>query len=241
MNRLFKTFIICLFLPVICGLSLRDAQKDYLLGDYSEAIRKARALRETDASLYFLGLAHIKTAEYLRARGYLGKLTRNFSRSQFYESGLIKLADSYFLEGNNQKAKKLYQKIEKEHFFSGNMSLVFLRLAQIAARQGNWEEKNEYLELIKKKYPQSSEIKFVKRLMSYGDFFTVQVGAFSSLKNARTLREDLKPSYQSYITEDKNSKVTLYKVRVGKFKKRFVAEKTAKELSKQGYPARIYP
>jgi tetratricopeptide (TPR) repeat protein len=239
--KVLKVIILFGLWTMVCGFSLKEAQKDYLVGNYSEAIRKARSVRETDESLYFLGLVHTKTGRYQRARNYLEKLIRTFPKSQFNELGLIKLADTYFLEGNYEKAKTLYKRIEKDYFFSDFTPVVLLRLAQIASRQGKWQEKNEYLKMIKQKYPESSEMKFVKALEGYGDFFTIQVGAFGEKRNAFLLREELREDYKPYIVEDKKGNYPVHKVRIGKFKKRYDAEKTANALRNQGYPARIYP
>ena len=84
-------------------------------------------------------------------------------------------------------------------------------------------------------------MKFVKVLDSLGDFFTIQVGAFSERKNALALANELDQSCNSYIVEDRKGSFPIYKVRVGKYKERFEAQKVSKDLLDKGYPARIYP
>lgn len=243
----FKAFIICGLWTVVCGLnhcyafSLTDAHRDYIRGDYEEAIGKARSLKETDKTLYFLGLVYIKTGNYSKARPFFRKLIKSFPNSGFCGQGMIKLADTYFLQKDYSNAWELYKGIEERRPSLNNMPLVLLRLAQIASRQGNWEEKKKYLKLIKKKYPESSEIKFVSVLEEWGDFFIIQVGAFSDKKNALSLRAELEKDYHVYIAEDKKGSFPLYKVRVGKFKDRYETQKVFLKLRDEGYPARIYP
>ena len=229
-----------LLFPKAWSLSITDVHKEYLQGNYEEAIRSAKNLRENDEVLYFLGLAYIKIGNYSKARIFLRKLIGRFPNSKFYNSGMIKIADSYFLDKDYSKAKVLYLEIEKKGV-SGNMPLALLRLAQIASREGRWSEKGKYLRRIKSKYPGASEIKFVKVLEAFGDFFTIQVGAFSVKTNARSLVEELKNEYSSYMVEDKEGSYPIYKVRVGRFKSRYEAMKVSSKLLNAGYPTRIYP
>jgi len=234
--------LICLLLPYTAYcFTLNDAQKDYLYGNYEEAIRKAQSLKHDDQTLYFLGLAYTKIGAYSKAQGHLNKLIQRFPHSRFHSQGLVKLADTYFLQKDYLRAKSLYLEIIKKYPSLDNMPIVYLRLVQIASRQGNWDKKQEYLHIIKTKYPQSSEMKFVRILEGYGDFFTIQVGAFSEKKNAFVLREELSKDYNVYIVEDTKGNYPIYKVRVGKFKNRYDVEKAAAQLLNKGYPARIYP
>ena len=115
-----KVFLVCGLLSVVCGLSvsawalsITDVHKEYLYGNYEEAIRKAKNLRESDEKLYYLGLSYIKIGSYPKARTYLRRLIRRFSSSQFYELGMIRIADTYFLEKDYSKAKDLYLEIEQ--------------------------------------------------------------------------------------------------------------------------------
>jgi outer membrane protein assembly factor BamD (BamD/ComL family) len=223
------------------GATLNDAQKDYLNGDYEEALIKAKKLAENDEVLYFLGLTYIKIGNYPQAREYLGKLTKSYSRSKFYEQGLVKFADTYFLEGDFERSRALYEEMEKKYPSSDYLPLIYFRLAQIAAKEGKWADSEKYTAFLKDNYPNSPEMSLVATLEEAGDFFTIQVGAFAEKKNALELQEELKKNYSVYIIEEKNGGYTLYKVRVGKFKDRQEAEEIRYRLARQGYPARIYP
>lgn len=229
------------FLSLAYSSSLGEAYKDYLNNDYEEALQKAKALKQNDETLYFLGLVYTKIANYPRARECLIFLTNNYPRSKFNEQGTIKLADTYFLEGDLSRARQLYENLEKKSTASNYLSLVYLRLSQIAEKEGRWEDKKRYINLLKDKYPSSNELLVADTLRGQEDFFTIQIGAFSDSRNAVNLKNDLDNKYDAYILEDKSGSYVLYKVRVGKFKDRKEAERTWGRLVKQGYPARIFP
>ena len=223
------------------SLSIADVHKEYIQGNYEEAIRIVKNLRESDETLYCSGLSHIKIGNYSKARISLRRLLRRFPESSFYDPGMVKIADTYFLQKDYSRAKELYLEIEQRSPSGDFMPVVLLRLAQITSRQGKWDERSKYIRRIKSKYPKASEMKFVKVLEALGDFFTIQVGAFSVRKNALLLVEELKEEYSPYIVKEKKGSYILYKVRVGRFKNRYDAQKVWSELLNQGYPARIYP
>lgn len=230
-----------LFCFNLFALAIDDAYKDYLYGDYDAALDKARDLKQDDQVLYFLGLLYIKTADFSQARTYFRRMVKSFPNTSLYESGLVKLADTYFLEDNFAKAESFYLEIENKKLCPNFMPLVYLRLVQIYSKEGLWEDKKKYLSKLKSKYPKSSEREFAERIEACGDFFYIQVGAFSDMENARTVESELKGSYSVYIFNDKKQGYTLYKVRVGDFKNRGEAESIYAKLISQGYPARVYP
>lgn len=241
---LFKVRLLLFFvlLPVAAyPFTLIDAHRDYLRGNYEEAVYKTKNLPKNEETLYFLGLVYTKMGNYSKARVFLRKLIKQFPGTELSKQGKIKLANTYFLTENYSKAKKMFKDIEKRCRRLDNMSLVLLRLAQISSRQGEWEEKQKYLERVKGKYPSSSEMKFVDILESYGDFFTIQIGAFSQEKNALSLVGELGKGYQVCVVKDTKGSYPLYKVRVGKYKDRRNAQKASLKLINEGYPARIYP
>ena len=84
-------------------------------------------------------------------------------------------------------------------------------------------------------------MKYVELLEKYGDYFTIQVGAFSSYDNAQELVAELKAHYEAYMEKDVKSTVTIYRVRVGRFNQRAQAQKVCERLSSEGYPAIVYP
>jgi cell division septation protein DedD len=65
-------------------------------------------------------------------------------------------------------------------------------------------------------------------------YFSIQVGAFSSKRNAEKLADRLRgKGYSVYIIVSSSDKKTLHKVRVGKFKNRNSAWKTERKLKRK--------
>jgi len=63
--------------------------------------------------------------------------------------------------------------------------------------------------------------------------YTVQVGAFSTEKNAQNLAQEIRDKgYQTYVVKGK----TLYKVQVGEFKSNEEAQNISRKLKELGYP-----
>lgn len=63
--------------------------------------------------------------------------------------------------------------------------------------------------------------------------YTVQVGAFSTEKNAQNLAQEIRDKgYQTYVVKGK----TLYKVQVGEFKSNEEAQNISQKLKELGYP-----
>jgi len=224
--------------------SLDSAKKAYIRGDYSETIRICLDKINNganDEALYFAGLSFSKLGNYPKARDYFRRLLKEFKNSRFHDKALIKMVDAYFLEGNMEKAKTLYKSILKEYPNLSYKPLVYLRLAQVSAKDGDWQNMHRYIDTIKYNYAGSAEYKLARRLERRGDFFTVQVGAFSSKSNAVRFSKRLRPVYPVYIAAEREEDFTLYKVRVGKYKSKSKAEYIYGKLTEEGYPARIYP
>ncbi len=241
-----RTFLLTLLVILtisqgVLAAPLDDAYKSYLNEDYEATIDKAKSVPQNDEALYLLGLAYLKMGNYPESREYFLKLTQNFPHSEKLEEASLKIADSYFLEGDYEKAMALYKEVEKKYPSSDYQPLIYSKLAQVATKEGQWDERKKYLSLLKEKYSQGTEINLPGANETKEDFFTIQVGAFSTKKNALSLSNELSAKYKPYIIEEKADKYTLYKVRIGKFKDRKKAEMVWGKLIKQGYPAHIFP
>ena len=126
---------------------------------------------------------------------------------------------------------------------SSSLPQAYLRLGQIAQKGGRWEEAKFYFDKIKEEFPLSFEAKFVPSAAAAEEsFFTVQLGSFGDLDNARKLKNELEgKDYSPYIVEVKDAESTFYRVRVGKLNSKAEAEYLAGELKKKGFEAKIYP
>jgi len=237
----FILFSFFIALPAF-SLSLKDAQKDYIRGDYESAFEKASRLKKTDEVLYFLGLMHSRMGEYDSARANFRNLIGKTENLSLKSQAMIKLADTYFFTKSYEEAESIYYDILTKSIIIEVKPLIYLRLAQIAAKRGNWDEKKKHLTLIKQKYPNSPEMKYVSSLEKMEDFFTIQVGAFTIKKNALALVNELEgQDYSARIEVDDRGSYPVYRVRVGRFKKRYDVEKTHESLADEGYPTHIYP
>ena len=226
---------------VVFADNFSDAAKDYIYGDYQDSLTKAQLFRGDPQGMYLVGLNDLKLGDYTKERECFKTVAVSNTHSILVDQARIKIADTYFLEKNYPAAKKEYLALKNSPVASNFLPLFYLRLAQIASKEGNWQEKSDYLNKIKMQFPQSVEMKFADLLQTHGDFFTVQVGAFSSLENAESIRNDLKGRYDTYLAKDVRSSLTIYKVRVGRFVQRSAAEAACEKLVSEGYPAIVYP
>ncbi len=230
-------------LPAYPG-SIENAYQEYLAGNLSRADEIVKSLKKNGQALYLSGLIEVKKGDCRKARDYFEKIIEPYPNSYLCSKAQVKLADTYFLEKNYNRANQKFSKILGNKNQANNQPLILLRLAQIAAKQGRWADKGKYSELLKQKYPGSLEIKYINILDSFGNFFTVQVGAFTDRENALNLYNWLSESLDAHVfivEEESQEFPIIYKVRAGKFKDRYSVEKLAQYLEKEGYPTRIYP
>jgi len=252
-KKLFTSF----FLPAFCcacwvmllfsfsgasfAITINDAYEDYLNENYQESVEKTKRLSVQPETVYLAGLSCLKMADYEKAREYFQKVAIMTKQSPLYEKAKVKFADTFFLEGDLNRAKNEFTAILKNKRMIDYVSHVHLRLAQIASKQGDWPEKQKHLSVIESKYANSVEAEFVPILKGYGDYFTIQVGAFTAKKNVLALKNELQSKgYKVYVLKSENGS-TIYKVRVGKYLRRSEAEQVTEALVKDGYAVRIYP
>jgi len=226
------------------SININEIKKFYICGDYNEVIRLCldRLKQKTDdETLYFIALSFSRLGNYPYARTYFRTLLKKFKDSHYHKKSLVKLVDTYFLEGNLIKAESLYKSIIEKYPRIDYKPLIYLRLAQIYAKKGEWDKMHKYINIIKTNYGNSFENQLAQRLEKRGDFFTIQVGAFSKKINALKFARELRSKYPVYVIREKEGELDLYKVRIGKYKDRDTAEDIFKKLLEEGYPARIYP
>ncbi len=231
--------------PLFAG-SLSKAEAFYLQGRYSEsldecALTAAGGNKEKDKAYYLMGLNYLQIMDTEKAREKFSLLFNQGNNSRYIEPARIAYADSLFLDRNYDSAKEIYNDIVGNN---GRMiPLAYLRLGQCALKAGNWQEAGDYFAALKKKYPLSLEAQETERLAKEGQgFFTVQVGCFSVLANARSLLDKLKEdNYDGYLDEFNAQGTKLYRVRVGRLQSRTEAEAMQDTLDQKGYPTKIFP
>lgn len=246
-----------IFFPVLCFLfsvcfvsacaadSLSQAEALYLQGSYSDSISECALNIENnkmpDKAYYLLSLNYLKINDTDKAREKLTVLINNFKHSRYLEEAKLAYADSYFIEQDYPNAKRLYEAMRSA---SPRLeSIIYLRLSQCALKLGDWEEAKRYSVILKEKYPLSLESAVVTDIAEEKDlFFTVQVGAFTSLRNAQKLLEKLKErNFDAYLDESSPQGRHLYRVRVGRLKTLPEAKTLKNILDNEGYPTRIFP
>ncbi|MBN2484293.1 MAG: tetratricopeptide repeat protein [Candidatus Omnitrophica bacterium] len=224
--------------------SLDRAYKSYILGDFNTSLVELKEgvhYAGGDEMLYLAGMDYLELGDYEGAREYFRRVINNFKDNLFYQPAQIKYADTYFLETNYTQAQIVYASILEKNSAPDYLPRVYLRLAQVSAKLGQWEEEKKYIKKIRKEFPGSVEEYYVDILENRGYFFTIQVGAFSEKVNAYELMQKLEDKYPAYWVEEEGDEVSLYKVRVGKYQDRADAVKVYHALVEDGYPARIFP
>jgi len=115
-------------------------------------------------------------------------------------------------------------------------------MGQVAFKLGNPQEGKDYLERLKKEFPLSTELTLNQEICLTGDYYTVQVGAFSNSSNAINLSLKLtQKGYPAFIEESIAQGKSTYRVRVGKFKQRQEAASLENRLAQEGYPTKVCP
>lgn len=181
-------------------------------------------------------------------KAFLKKYPKNFS----YESYL--LLDAILTEEGETASNKFYDFIKK--FPNSNYNqIAYNRLYSFNYALGEYEKASEYHALLKKYFPDSkylAEIEtlntdaFIKRNESINEnnseksrtdsklIFTIQVGAFTNIKNAESLRNKIKAKKYSVriipkVIENKKYNIVL----VGKYDSIEKAEKVLPKLNQQ--------
>lgn len=230
------------------SLDLGQAKAYYLKGDYNACINECEKIlaksdhaADIDQLYYLAGLSYLKAGNYLRASDIFEIILKEFKGSRFKNEAVLCLGDAYFLSGDYPKAKAQYKQI----IASPSLKLqaqAYWRMSQTAFRLGNAEEGKHYAERLKYEFPSNIESAPGQEICPLGDYYAVQVGAFSSSANANNLTQKLiQQGYPAFIEESSVQGKTTYRVRVGKFSQRQEAVDLASKLAQQGYPTKICP
>jgi len=251
--RYFALVTCCLCVMATCNfayaLDLDQAKIYFLKGDYAQSINECENLlahsqysRNLDELYYILGLSYLKQGNFLRASDIFEIIIKEFKDSNFNELAMLGLGDVLFLKADYENAASKYQQIMSSNPRTNLSSLLFFKLAQVSLKRGNWQEAQGYLGRLNKEYPLSFEARMAKNLPQQEFYFTVQVGAFSNLNNAKKLCQKLlDQGYSAYIHEPQPDEPTSFRVRVGRLESFYQAKELEQKLANEGYPTRIYP
>ncbi|TBR15626.1 outer membrane protein assembly factor BamD [bacterium] len=252
MRKIYLFIFFVFFLAVNAfALDLQKINTYFLNGDYKAAIAEGeRAMavssgysKELDELYIFLGLSYLKDGNYLRASDIFEIIVNEFKGSRYKEEAMLGLVDAYYLKGDFVRAESYCNDLLSKYPNSKFKAAVYYRLSRIALGAGNEPKSNEYMAKLKSEYPLSPELKLKGEMtLPEAVVYTVQVGSFSSIQNAKNLVGELKAKgYQGYYEGATLNNRSTYRVRVGKLKTLSEAENLKVKLSRQGYPTRIYP
>ena len=217
-NQVLLLFI-CAFLLGICtnayALNLNKLKIHFLEGNYKSAIKEGELiLAESD---YSPGLDEL-----------------------YYYLGLC-----YLQDGNYLRAWDIFEIIINEFPNSKFEAGAILGLGDTYFLRGNFAKAKSVYEKLLLEYPESSfKAEAQKRLKQVESkvYYTVQVGAFSDMANAKNLIRKLTESeYPAYMEEAEVEGVKTYRVRVGKSITYEGILSLKNRLSKASYPTKIFP
>ena len=251
----FAACSICL--APLFALNIDKVKVAFLSGDYKEAISEGERLLagaehsepNLDKLYYLMALSYMQDGNYLRACDIFEIILKEFKSSQLQEEALLGLADTYLLRGDLTGAERAYNQLIAEYPSTELKEQVYQRLAKVALNRGDKVKAEDYL---KRAGNQSAQEKRAA-IQDEGScaipaeglhiFYTVQVGCFTNKRNAERLKDKLAAKkYEAYIEETISAEgQKMSRVRVTKLSGRQEAVRLKQELSRQGYPTKIYP
>ncbi|MFA5438024.1 MAG: MiaB/RimO family radical SAM methylthiotransferase [Candidatus Omnitrophota bacterium] len=196
------------------ALNIERVKVYYLTQDYKGAIQEGNRLIAEDR--YSSELYYFLGLSYLKDGQY------------------TKAAESFKVVINNLKESRL-----KEEARIGLADTYLLR--------GDYNNaKNIYNELLagnpRTKFKDQIQQRLSGLEPSKEGVYSVQVGSFANIDNARNLVKKLNSSgYPAYFEERTQGSRRSYRVRVGKLNTRREAEELVKRLSREGHPTKIFP
>lgn len=203
----------------VCALNVDKVKIYFLNGDYRAAIREGERLIAKDEHSselhYFLGLSYLKEGDYQRSADNFKIVVNNFKDSKFKEEARIGLADTCLLRGDSNSAQRLYRELIDENPKTKFKEQISSRLDELESSKSSGLQSNVA-----------------------SSYYSVQVGSFSKVDNARNFTQKLiSNGYPAYVEGSQ----PVFRVKVGKLKTRSQAEELSKRLSSQGYPTKICP
>ncbi|NQU95914.1 MAG: tetratricopeptide repeat protein [Candidatus Omnitrophica bacterium] len=222
----------------------------FLKEDYSGLIKNAESnlsrykldRNEKSEVLYLTGLSYIKLSNFSKARDSFNNILKTRGNA-LKQDAHIGIADSYFYGKNFTKAIKAYKDVLNKYPQSDRLSGVYYNLGLSYKAKKDFDKANYYFKQVKSRYGKSFEAEKVVYLQAAKNgvrHYIVQLVALKSLKKAKKLvRRLARKKYDSYIQKIKKGRVTLYRVRAGKFSNKYYATRLQRKLRRDGFSAKI--
>ena len=136
----FVLSLFCIISFLSTGRSMASsttAWKLFLEGDYKKSVAGASGIGGYDEH-YIKGLSYLKLGKPSQARKHFLFIKDMYLDKENAEYVLASIADTFFLEGDFDRAVVEYKAFTKRYPHSDLNSLVFLRLGQTQRRLGRW-------------------------------------------------------------------------------------------------------
>lgn len=234
--------------------ALTDAEKMFLEGKYDNVVREAEGIvssrtSQSEKAYYLMGLSQLKLGRFEDARKTFEAVKSKFPGSRRVFDADMGIGDSYFLEGNMERAISVYNDILYKYPDDKNIAVIYYRLGASHKNMGLNDKADEYFAKLKRIAPLS----FESKMAGTG----VNIVSTRSNSNSRIIKPDNigparqdpvvytqeKPasSGQAVLPQDKNMIIyldsELCSVQMGSFKSKWNAIRFTKGLSSKGYDA----
>ena len=221
-------------------------QEDYAIAQtLAQEVLNFAVVEKTVAqrAQYYLALSQLRLGDHKSAQRIFKKLLKAKTSDQIRSQSYLGLFESYYQQGQFKKAQKLARKMMIHAKDTPFESVMYLKLARTHLKLAEWKEAKSVLNKIVRAYPQSFEAETAQHLLEEQQFFAVQVGAFLDRERAEDLIEAFRRRQEyAYMIEMKDrDNRTFYRVRVGQMTRLHQAKKLQSKLSREGFPAEIYP
>jgi len=247
----FPVFIFTLsFLYGFTPRELAPLETAILRKDYPQAkilasnlLKQGVDVETEQEARYYLGLSHTHLKEYSKAKSVFFTLAKKVNHPDLRDKVYLGLCDAYYLNEQYGKAEKTAKDLLKLSPDSNFLGLIYFKLAKINLKLAHWEEAHTQLEKIIREFPESMDVYAARQLLEEKRYFGVQVGSFLDRKRSEKLVQELreKGDYAYIVETVDQQKRKFYRVRVGQLTVLNKAKQLQTRLSRQGYPARIFP
>jgi TolA-binding protein len=145
--------------------SLLKAEKAFIKGDYEEVIilgssYLSRRTKE-DELQYLAGRALLKLERFNEARNRFTIVINYSDNDKFLDKAHMGLADSYYLEGDYDKAKEYYEKVMKYFPDTDDISIIYYKLGNCYSKTGQDSTSRTYYDKLVESFPDSLETKLL--------------------------------------------------------------------------------
>lgn len=220
-------------------------QKKYwqAIEECTDVIKKNSSNKEVLAEAnYLAGASYVNLFDFLSAKKSFQAVVDKYKETLYFEDAALALGDVEFVQENLYEASKSYTEFLLTKPSNRRLATLYFRLAEVSAKLGKKEEKDKYLGMLQREFPGSFDARDAQRLKRTGNFYTVQVGAFTNFENADNFVDELKAKgYEVYSILCLLSGKKLCRIRVGRFSSEKEAEGLKSRLERDGYFAKIFP